>query len=243
MEIIPALDLIGGACVRLRQGDYEQKTVYDADPVAVARSFVEAGARRLHVVDLDAARGSGDNRRVIAEVCRAVAAVGAAIEVGGGVRSREDVAALVDAGVRWVAVGTTLVRDPDEVARWAGFYPDTILASIDARDGEVRVSGWQDDSGISAVDLARTAVTIGCAAIEFTEISRDGTLAGPDIPATVALARAVAIPVILSGGVSRVEDVVEAHREGGGVIAGCIVGRALYEGRFDLARAIREVQR
>ncbi len=235
MTIIPAIDLIDGACVRLRQGSYDDTTVYDADPVAVARSLVGAGAKRIHLVDLDAARGSGHNRAVIAAIR---AAVPATLEVGGGIRDRDTLAAVLGLGIDYAIVGTVLARDTDTVAAWAAVDGERMIASIDARDGMVRVAGWQEGTAIRATDLAATAGSIGLAAVEYTNIARDGTLKGPDIAGTVEVAEATTIPVILSGGIARTDDAVEVARLSEGRVAGIIVGRALYEGYFDLAAAI-----
>ena len=235
MTVIPAIDLLGGRCVRLREGRYEEATVYAGDPAEVAQRMVAAGATRIHVVDLDAARGTGDNMAAIAAIRAAVACV---VEVGGGVRSVERVARLLDSGINYAIVGTLLAREPDTIAGWAARYGEALVASIDARDGLVRVAGWREETGIAAIDLARYAGEIGLAAIEYTNISRDGTMMGPDVDGTCAVARATTIPVILSGGVARTEDVRAVLRRSRGAIAGMIVGRALYEGYFDLARAI-----
>lgn len=235
MIIIPAIDLIGGACVRLRQGSYADTTVYDENPVAMAQRLVDAGARRLHLVDLDAARSQGDNRTVLRDIRRAVPVE---LEVGGGVRDHDALQAVLDLGIDYAVVGTVLARDPDEVARWTETDGARMIASIDARNGWVRVSGWQEDTALRAEDLARRAGTMGFSAVEYTNIARDGMLEGPDIPGTVAVAQATTIPVILSGGVAATEDAERVQRLSGGLVAGMIVGRALYEGRFDLAAAI-----
>jgi phosphoribosylformimino-5-aminoimidazole carboxamide ribotide isomerase len=235
MIIIPAIDMIDGRCVRLRQGAYDDTTIYDDDPAATAERFVAAGAGRIHLVDLDAAAGRGSNRDTIARIRRTVSCV---LELGGGIRDEDALSQALDLGIDYAVVGTVLAKDPDLVARWAATRGEQMIASIDARDGTVHVSGWQEGTGIAATDLASRAGEIGLAAIEYTEISRDGMLSGPDIAGTVAIARATRIPVILSGGVSRTEDADTVRIESAGRIAGLIVGRALYEGRFDLAEAI-----
>ncbi|MFP4153034.1 MAG: HisA/HisF-related TIM barrel protein [Alkalispirochaeta sp.] len=236
MIIIPAIDVIDGRCVRLRQGAYDDTTVYDDDPVATAQRFSDLGAERIHLVDLDAAAGRGSNRETIARIRRAVPCV---LELGGGIRDEDALSTALDLGIDYAIVGTVLAKDPDLVARWAGTRGKQMIASIDAREGTVHVSGWQEGTGIAATDLAAVAGKIGVAAIEYTEISRDGMLSGPDVAGTVAIADATDIPVILSGGVSRTKDADTVRIEGAGRIAGLIVGRALYEGRFDLAEAIR----
>jgi len=237
MLIIPAIDLLGGACVRLVQGDYARATVYGDDPVEVARGFERAGARRIHLVDLDAARGSGSNREVIARIR---AEVGCLVEVGGGVRSEADVRELLTAGVDRIVVGTALVRQPEEVARWARAF-GRILAGIDARDGRVKIAGWESDSDLSDVELARSAKGYGVLGIVYTDILRDGTLSGPSLDATVRVGRESGLPVILSGGVHDESDFAAAARCP--EIVGVITGKALYEGRFELARVIEKYQK
>ncbi|HKK49031.1 MAG TPA: 1-(5-phosphoribosyl)-5-[(5-phosphoribosylamino)methylideneamino]imidazole-4-carboxamide isomerase [Alkalispirochaeta sp.] len=235
MIIIPAIDLIDGACVRLRQGSYADTTVYDENPVDMARRLVDAGAQRIHLVDLDAARGSGDNRSVIRDIRTAVSVE---LEVGGGVRDHDALQAVLDLGIDYAVVGTVLARDPELVAGWAARAGSRMIASIDARDGWVRVSGWQEDTALRAQDVARRAGTMGLSAVEYTNIARDGMLQGPDIAGTVAVARATEIPVILSGGIAETDDARRVQQLSENLVAGIIVGRALYEGRFDLAAAV-----
>jgi phosphoribosylformimino-5-aminoimidazole carboxamide ribotide isomerase len=232
MIIIPALDLLDGKCVRLYKGDYSRSTVYDRDPVETVRSFEEAGAKRIHIVDLNAARADGTcNRETIARIRDSVAAT---IEVGGGIREDRDIEELAGIGVDRLIVGTTLARDPDRVERWAEAHPGSIIAGIDAVDGLVRVSGWEAETGLSDLEAARTAARIGAVEIIYTNIDRDGTLEGPDIDRCALVARESGLPVIVSGGVRGPEDfdaVVEREGEG---LFGIITGKALYEGAFDL---------
>lgn len=237
ITVIPAIDLIGGRCVRLRQGSYSDATLYDGDPLDVAHRFASAGARRIHLVDLDAARSAGHNRDTIERIRRALTCT---LEVGGGVRDCEALDRLLDIGVDYAILGTVLARDPEAVARWAAgaCRASRMLASVDARDGLVRVEGWQEGSEIPAGKLARQAAQMGLAGVEYTNIARDGMLTGPDIEGTREIARAAGIPVILSGGIARTEDTEAIVKGGGGMIEGFIVGRALYEGSFDLAGAI-----
>jgi len=234
--IIPAIDLLGGECVRLYQGEYNRSTVYDRNPAEVARRFEAAGARRIHLVDLDAARGSGDNHRAIAAVRAAVSCV---LEVGGGVRSESDVRALVAAGADRVVVGTMLVRDPEAVAAWAAVHP-YLIGGVDARDGKVRIAGWEAGSELSDEEVARRAAQCGLKAIIHTDIARDGTLEGPSIDRSVRVARASGLPVILSGGIGAEGDLARAAQCP--ELVGAIVGRALYEGRVVLSRAIEQFQ-
>lgn len=236
MTVIPAIDVMSGRCVRLRQGVYDDATVYGVDPVEIALRFVDTGANRIHLVDLDAARGDGDNRDTIARIRHAVSCT---LEVGGGIRGEDRLQEMLDLGMDYVVVGTVLARDPDQVARWAAAEERGahMLASIDARDGEVLVQGWQEGSSLPAATVAGWASSMGFAAIQYTNIARDGMLSGPDTEGTVALAQEAEIPVILSGGIASTEDTSRILKEAP-QLAGFIVGRALYEGTFDLAHAL-----
>ena len=235
MYVVPSIDILDGTCVRLYQGDYDRSTEYAEDPVSVAREFERLGARRIHVVDLDAARGEGrDNRGTIGRIRDAV---GCMIQVGGGIREPEDIEELRGIGIERLVVGTTLARDPGTVRGWADTYGRVFLAAIDARDGLVKVSGWEQESGIRDVDLARQARDVGVLGILYTSISRDGTLSGPDIESTCRVAESAGLPVILSGGVSATADLHKiAEASACGIIA-AISGRAVYEGAVDLAEA------
>lgn len=238
MLIVPAIDLLGGKCVRLTRGDYASAVVYGEDPVATAKSMEQAGARWIHIVDLDAARGSGTNRAVLKAIRRAV---GCRIEVGGGVRSAADVRELREAGVDRLIVGTVLARSPETVREMARGAPGLLTAGIDAEEGRVKVSGWLEGSGLADTDLTRTAAEIGLSGVVYTSIRRDGTLAGPDLERTNTVA-GLGLPVILSGGVGAPVhvDQVAAGRVAG--VVGVIVGKALYEGRVDLADLVRRHQ-
>ena len=188
MLVIPAIDLLGGRCVRLHQGDYTQAETYDLDPVEVAKSFVAAGAQRIHLVDLDAARtGASTNRGVIGAIRRAVSVT---VEVGGGLRADADVQALVDLGVDRLVVGTVLVKNPDLVARWVTRFGQKFIAGIDARNGEVQVSGWEEKSAIKDIGLAARCRSLGLISMVYTNIARDGTLGGPDLERTLLVAEA-----------------------------------------------------
>lgn len=236
MTILPAIDLLDGACVRLRQGDYDTARRYQEDPVRAAVVFAAAGARWLHLVDLDAARGRGsDNRAVIRRIR---AAVDCGLEVGGGIRSEQDLAELAEAGADRLILGTMLARDPGRVAEWVRRGP-ALWAGIDAREGRVRVAGWAEEAALEDVELARRARELGLGGIVYTSIARDGTLAGPDIERTNRVAEAAGLPVILSGGIGSAEDVQRVHRAKAGGVIGVIVGKALYEGRVDLADLCR----
>ncbi len=236
MTAIPAIDLINGRCVRLTEGDFETVKVYGEDPAEVARSFAGAGAERLHVVDLDAARGTGENRESIKAVRKAFPGI---LDVGGGIRSIEEARILKSLGIDLLIVGTALVKIPEDVAAWADELGPVFIAGIDARNGEVKVAGWEDGSSLRAVELAAQARNLGMVEIIYTDISRDGTLTGPNIPETAAVAASSGLPVIISGGVGSMADLekLAAVRPKG--ISGVIFGKALYEGRVNLKDAIR----
>jgi phosphoribosylformimino-5-aminoimidazole carboxamide ribotide isomerase len=236
IELYPAIDLRDGKVVRLLQGDYDRQTIYGSDPVAVARSFADAGARWIHMVDLDAARsGSPVNRPVVAAIAAAVAA-SASVQTGGGVRSVADAQALADAGVARVVMGSAAVADPSLVAAASAVVP--VAVGLDHRDGEVAVHGWTEGSGVQLADALGWFPT--AAAFVITDIARDGMLEGPDVVGLAAAAAATSIPVIASGGVSSLADVAAFRGVPG--IAGVITGKAIYEGRFTVAEAVAELR-
>ena len=238
MIIIPAIDLLGGSCVRLRQGDYNLAVRYDQAPVSQARLFEEAGIRRIHIVDLDAAKGEGkSNRELIRRIRKEVSCL---LETGGGIRTDKDVEELLEAGADRLVLGTILVREPRTAAVWIQRYGQRFIAGIDAANGEVRISGWRESSSLADTELAKKVADMGVVSIIYTNIARDGMLSGPDIERTVTVGRAAGIPVILSGGVSRPEDVREAALRGEGIIPALIAGKAVYEGRLELAPLTRE---
>ena len=237
MDLYPAIDLLNGQAVRLYQGDYARETVYNNDPIAQAKVFAEAGARWIHVVDLDAARtGSPMNRDVIAAICEAVEVP---IQTGGGVRSEAAADALFDAGVTRVVLGTAALEDPELVRTLASRHP--VAVGLDARGREVAVRGWEQGSGKDLLDVARGFADAGVEALIVTEIGRDGTLEGPDLDGLGEVLDATELPVIASGGVGSVADLValEALRSAGRRLSGAIVGRALYEGAFTLQEALQ----
>jgi phosphoribosylformimino-5-aminoimidazole carboxamide ribotide isomerase len=237
IDLYPAIDLRDGKVVRLLQGDYDQQTTYGDDPVAVATSFVEAGARWIHVVDLDAARsGSPVNRPVVAAIARAVAGR-ASVQTGGGVRTVGDAQSLADAGVARVVMGSAAVADPSLVE--AASKVVAVAVGLDHRNGEVAVHGWTEGSGVQLADALGWFPT--AAVFVITDIARDGMLGGPDIDGLAAAGRATSIPVVASGGVSSLADIA-ALRDVPGV-AGVITGKALYEGRFTIEQALAELAR
>jgi phosphoribosylformimino-5-aminoimidazole carboxamide ribotide isomerase len=235
MTVIPSIDILSGKCVRLYQGDYGKVTGYDDAPEAVAARFQDAGAVRLHVVDLDAARGDGHNRGVITRIRDAFKGV---VEVGGGIRATDDIKELLEVGVDRLIVGTILARAPETVAEWIATYGRVFVAGIDAREGMVKVSGWEKDSGLTADKLALKAKEIGILSIVYTNISLDGTLSGPDIEGTAAIGASSGLPVIVSGGVSGIEDLQRVYDTGSDSIVGVITGKAVYEGRIDVKMAL-----
>jgi phosphoribosylformimino-5-aminoimidazole carboxamide ribotide isomerase len=237
MDLYPAIDLRAGRCVRLVEGDFAQETVYGDDPVAVARSFAAAGARWVHVVDLDAARsGQPVNRPVVAAICEALAPSGTRVQTGGGVRSVDAAEALIDAGVARVVIGTAAVEDPALVASAASRWPGQVAVGLDHRGGEVRLRGWTEGAGRHVTDLVPEMVVAGAAVVIVTDISRDGRLAGPDVEGLSALVASTGAPIIASGGVSSIADLRALQAVPG--LVGVIAGKAIYEGRIDVAGAL-----
>lgn len=227
MRLYPAIDLKDGKCVRLFKGDMNASTIYNDDAAAQARRFEAAGFEYLHVVDLNGAvSGSAVNREV---VTRILGAVTIPVQLGGGIRDRASVESWLEAGVSRVILGTAAVKNPALVKEVAKAYPDKIAVGIDARDGMVAVEGWVKASTMKAIDLAKLFEYAGVAAIIYTDIARDGTLKGPNLEETVALAQAISIPVILSGGIGTIDDLREAKAQAESGIEGIIIGRALYE--------------
>ncbi|MBF0271333.1 MAG: 1-(5-phosphoribosyl)-5-[(5-phosphoribosylamino)methylideneamino]imidazole-4-carboxamide isomerase [Magnetococcales bacterium] len=242
MILIPAIDLKNGQCVRLFQGEMQQATVYSDDPGAMAGHWQSLGAKRLHVVDLNGAFvGEPVNSKAVSAI---LAALTIPVQLGGGIRTLETIRLWLESGIHTVILGTIACRDPQLVKEACRLYPGRVSVGIDARDGRVAVEGWSTTTDITALDLARRFEDAGVAEIIFTDISRDGALTGPNIPATRALAEAVSLPIILSGGVSSLEDIHNAHAHAGpfangGRIAGIITGKAIYDGRLDFQAAVR----
>ena len=235
MIVFPAIDLKDGQCVRLRQGDLAQSTVFNNDAAAQARSFEAAGFRWLHVVDLNGAvAGSSINASAVRNI---LAAITIPVQLGGGIRELAAIEAWLSAGIARVILGTAAVRNPALVREAAQRFPGRVAVGIDARNGVVAVDGWTATAGIAATEIARRCEGAGIAAIIFTDIARDGMLQGVNVAATAAIASAVSIPVIASGGVSSVDDMRQL-KQSGARIAGVIIGRALYDGRIDPAEAL-----
>ena len=234
IEIIPAIDLRGGRCVRLLQGRYDEETVYGDDPVAQALSFQNEGATRLHVVDLDGARdGSQANLKSIKNIC---AALKIPVQTGGGIRSRDAIARVLAAGVSRCILGTQAAREPQWAQQMFAEFGEQIVLGIDAKNGFVAVSGWEETSQIPAVTFAQTMQERGCRRIIFTDIARDGTLAGPNAAALREICEAVEIPVIASGGVHKATDVRILKNIAG--VEAVIVGKALYEGTTSMKKLL-----
>lgn len=235
MDLYPAIDLKDGQCVRLLRGDMDKATVFNDSPGAQAAAFVSAGAAWLHVVDLDGAF-AGDSRNG-ASVDAILGAVGTVpVQLGGGIRSLAQIDAWLEKGIRRVILGTAAVKDPDLVIEACRLNPGRIAVGLDARDGKVALSGWAEETNVTAIDQAKRFEGAGVAAIIYTDIDRDGAMAGPNIAQTKALAEAVSIPVIASGGVSSLDDLAALRATGS--IAGAITGRALYDKAFTLEEAL-----
>ena len=227
MRLYPAIDLKEGNCVRLFKGDMKAATIYHEDPSAQARRFEAAGFEYLHVVDLDGAvSGSKANRVVVSNILKSV---NMPVQLGGGIRDRATVDSWLEAGVSRVILGTAAVKNPDLVKEVAKAHPGKIAVGIDARNGMVAVEGWVKASTLRAVDLAKLFEDAGVAAIIYTDIARDGTLEGPNLDETVALAESISIPVILSGGIGSMDDLRAVKLREASGIEGIIIGRALYE--------------
>jgi phosphoribosylformimino-5-aminoimidazole carboxamide ribotide isomerase len=234
MLVIPAIDLLGGKVVRLVEGRRDRATVFSEHPGEVARRFVDAGAQRLHVVDLDGAfAGNPGNRRAVSEIV----ACGVPVQLGGGVRDLATCERLVNEGVRLLVLGTAAVKDPELVEELCAQLPGRVVVAVDARDGKVAIEGWAEATGVDAFDLAAQSVDRGAAAILYTDIARDGTGSGPNVEASARLARTLhPVPVIASGGIGSLAHIRALALAG---IPQTVVGRALYEDKFTLAEAFQ----
>lgn len=236
MLLIPAIDLKDGHCVRLRQGDMEQSTIFSEDPVAMAGQWVEAGARRLHIVDLDGAfAGRPKNADVIHDIAESFPDL--TIQLGGGIRDEETIAGYLDAGVNYLIIGTQAVKAPHFVAEVCAEFPTHIIVGLDAKDGKVATEGWSKLSKHDVIDMAQRFENDGVEAIVYTDISRDGMMDGVNVEATLKMAQAVNIPIIASGGITNMDDVTALGAVADEGIMGAITGRAIYEGTIDLKQA------
>ncbi len=241
MILYPAIDLKDGACVRLKLGDMDQATVYNADPAAQASAFRDLGFPWLHVVDLNGAfEGRSVNGAAVAAILAAVTP-GMKVQLGGGIRDRAAIDGWLEKGVARVILGTAALRDPALVRAAARAHPGRIVVGIDAKGGKVAVEGWAETSELTVVDLARKFEDAGVAAIVYTDIDRDGILKGLNVDATLALARAVSIPVIASGGLASIADVTRLLEPDARLLDGAITGRALYDGRLDPREALARI--
>jgi phosphoribosylformimino-5-aminoimidazole carboxamide ribotide isomerase len=237
MIVIPAIDIKGGRCVRLLQGRMDRETVFSDDPPAMAVRWIDQGARLIHVVDLDGAiEKSPKNLAAIEQITSAAGSV--PIQVGGGIRDLDTIGMYLDQGVDRVVIGSAAICDPDLVRQACRDFPGRIVVGIDARNGKVAIEGWTQTTEVSAIELGRQFEDSGVAAINFTDIERDGMQTGPNIEAIREFARAVGIPVVASGGVSCMDDIRNLSKLAEDGVSGIITGRALYDGRLDLREAM-----
>lgn len=236
MTIYPAVDIKDGRCVRLRQGSYSDMTVFGDDPLEMALRWQEAGARFLHVVDLDGARGQGNNNRVL--IGKIIKALDIPVQTGGGIRTMADIDEVLSLGAARVILGTSAVRDPGLVEQAVSKYGARIAVGIDAKNGLVAIEGWEQTSRFTAVDFAKRMEKLGVETVIYTDIARDGMLAGPNLEAMGEMQRSVSMAVIASGGVSSIDDLIRLKQTG---VAGAIVGKAIYTGAIDLTEALKLV--
>ena len=237
MIFFPAIDIYQGKCVRLEKGDFEKKTIFNEDPVDQAKFFEDMGCNWIHVVDLDGAKnGSSSNFNIVEEISLKT---NLKIQFGGGVRSIAKIKSLLDVGIERVVIGTKAINDISFLDVVCRDFPNKIVIGIDARKGKVSIEGWTKDSGINANELAINAEKKGVCAIIFTDIDKDGLMSGPNISSTLEIAKAVNIPVIVSGGVSAIEDVIEVKENEGSGIGGLICGRAVYDKKVDIKEALK----
>jgi len=236
--VIPAIDLREGRCVRLRQGRSDQETVFSEDPVATAVSWTRLGAARLHVVDLDGAfAGEPRQTALVAKIVAAVSPV--PVQMGGGLRDLEAVGLALETGARWAIVGTRAALDPEFLREVCRTWPAQVIVAVDGRGSRVAIRGWTEVASETVIDVGRRACNAAAAALLYTDVTRDGTGIGPNVDETARLARAVAVPVLASGGVARLDDLRRLAEVPG--VEGCVVGHALYTGAIDLAEALREL--
>ncbi|MBF0452026.1 MAG: 1-(5-phosphoribosyl)-5-[(5-phosphoribosylamino)methylideneamino]imidazole-4-carboxamide isomerase [Candidatus Magnetomorum sp.] len=236
MIIIPAVDIKNGKCVRLKQGRMNEETIFSSNPVEMAQKWAATGAELIHVVDLNGAiQKQPQNTETIRQI---VSSINTPVQVGGGIRTLSTIEMYLDMGVDRVVLGTEAIRHPEKVVEFCSKFPGKIVVGIDAKKGMVAVEGWTETTSVTAIDLAKQFENTGVAAINFTDIHRDGMQTGPNIQATQALAEAVSIPVVASGGVSTIKDIENLLSVASSGIVGVICGRALYEGTLNLSTAI-----
>ncbi|MCX7772151.1 MAG: 1-(5-phosphoribosyl)-5-[(5-phosphoribosylamino)methylideneamino]imidazole-4-carboxamide isomerase [Clostridia bacterium] len=236
MILYPAIDIRNGKCVRLTQGRYEDMTVFADDPLEMARRFEKDGARYLHVVDLDGARGENSNRELIDRIAKALTIP---VQTGGGIRTLADIKAVLESGIARVILGTAAVKNPELVKEAVALYGDRIAVGIDAKDGKVAIEGWEQTSDFTAVAFAQKMEAIGVKTIIYTDIATDGMLSGPNLDAMQEMAEAVSLDIIASGGVSSVQDLMNLKKT---KVQGAIVGKAIYTGAVNLKEALRAVE-
>ncbi len=233
MQIWPAIDLRGGKCVRLKQGDYQQETVFGDDPAEMAQRFVDAGARLLHLVDLDGARdGASVNRQAVRDILRAVQIP---CELGGGIRDEATIQSLLDLGLHRLVIGTKALKEPEWLRAMTAKFPGRLAVGIDAKDGRVATDGWLEVSSVQATDLVKTLDPLALAAVIYTDIAKDGMMAGPNFSAMADMKRSSRHAVVASGGVTTADDVKKLMELG---LDGCIIGRTLYEGQLTIPEAL-----
>ena len=236
MIVIPAIDIRGGRCVRLHQGDFDQETVYGADPVEMALRWQAEGAERLHVVDLDGAReGAGTNREIIGMIAQALSIP---VQTGGGLRNADTIQAMLDSGVQRCIVGTTAALEGEATQALFARFGDALILGLDAKEGYVAIRGWRETTDQTALDFAREMVERGARRIIYTDVARDGTLEGPNLPALKAMAEAAGVPIVASGGISKVEDIVALKALEPIGVEAAITGKALYANTMTLPGAI-----
>ena len=240
MILFPAIDLKNGVCVRLEQGDMARATIFNRDPAAQANIFEEEGFKHLHIVDLDGAfAGKPMNATAVDHILETV---GLCVQLGGGIRDLDTIERYLDDGITYVIIGTAAVKNPGFLHDACSAFPGHIIVGLDARDGKVAVDGWAETSQLSALEIAKRFEDAGVAAIIYTDIARDGLLKGLNLDATIALADAVSIPVVASGGLASIEDVKKLLEPRAQKLEGAIAGRALYDGRLDAGEALRMVR-
>ncbi len=240
MLIIPAIDLMNGKCVRLTEGDFNTKKVYDYDPLEWALELKYSGAKRLHIIDLDGAKtGSLINKEIIKNIKKKT---GLILEVGGGLRNEEDIKDLIFFGIDYLILGTVLVQNMDKVKQWIDCYGDYFLAAVDVKNGKVHSHGWQHNENIDAIEFGKKVFQIGIKEAIYTDISKDGKLIGPNIEDTKKFSNATGLRVVISGGISSMADIKQAKTLIYYGLSGIIVGKAMYEGRVNIKEAIKEFQ-